>query len=387
MCVAWRFLFGAGKRRINIADMYIGKTTLEEEVKMIDMKSIVQLYNSSEFSIIKEVNSSRSDSDKRYAFLLRFTDNKELVIKICKNAFTTADRITGWQKLCKKYLSIGIHCPQIVNSKNGRPYEITSINNEKYYMWAEEMSKYKTCDEFWGDDKPKIDLSIIQSAVLESIGKIAASFTDSDLLPFPSAFCVYDTFDSTDTVDENYANAENFCETAKAHFQEHSEYIDKIWSLFLHNRKIFEPVHRALPKASFQADINPSNILVDEDMNFAGYIDFNLSGTEPVLSYIITNDVCGYRLDESDFEQLMDAGFLKKCDDYPYKNLDHIRKHYEFSDYEKENICLCYNTIYPFSCWTANGMLSLAIKENKPQHIKPLLDWVYYQLSRDDIAL
>jgi len=351
---------------------------------MIDIKSIAQFYNPSNCTIIKEINSSRDASDKRYAFLLRFADNQELVIKVCKNAFTNAERISAWKKLCKKYLDIGIYCPQFINSINGASSEIVIIDGEEYHVWAEEMKKYKTCEELIKEKDQAIDLG---DAVLESIGKIAASCTENDLLPFPSAFCVYDTFDSTDVTDENYQNAESFCETVKKHYSQYSEYVDEIWSMFLHNRKMFEPVYRALPKASFQADINPSNILVDDDMKFKGYIDFNLSGTETVLCYLIINETCGYRLAEDDFDSLSSEEFLKKCDNHLYENLKIISRHYSFSEYEKENICLCYNTVYPFSCWTINGILSIAIEENKSQHIKPILDWVHYQLSRKDIQI
>ena len=248
---------------------------------MIDIKPVAQLYNTSDFTVVQELNPRNTDGDKRFVFLIKFADAQELAIKVCRNSFTTHERVTGWKMLCKRYSELGIYCPQIIDSLNGRTSETAVVNDDEFIVYAEEVKKYKTYEEL----NLKPDFGIIKPAIVESIGKAAANCTD--LLPFPSAFCVYDTFDSTDAVDENYQNAENFCKTVKAHYPEHSEYSDKIWSRFLHNRRMFEPIHRALPKASFQADLNPSNILVDENMNFAGYIDFNLSGTAPVLSYII----------------------------------------------------------------------------------------------------
>ena len=345
----------------------------------MDLKFITKLYNENDFSVIKEFNPWDTDDDKRFVFLIRFSDEQELAIKVCRNAFTTHDKISEWKKLCKTYLDLGIYCPQIVDSINGNVSETITIDNEEYIVYAEEAKKYRTYDEV----SSEVDFECIKPAVIESIGKVAANCTY--LLPFPSAFCVYDTFDSSDVTDENYQNAESFCETVRKHFDDYIIYIDDIWELFLHKRKIFEPIHKNLPKASFQSDLNHSNILIDDDMNFAGYIDFNLCGTETVLSYIVISEVCGYAVRKNDIEMLTDKNFLKNCDDYFYKNIEIIKKNYKFTDFERDNICLCYNTIYPFSCWAVNSVLEYVIKENQSQYVKSILDWVYYQLSRDDI--
>jgi len=348
---------------------------------MIDIAAIAKLYGSSDFQVIKEVNPWNTDDDKRFVFIIKFADDRELAIKVCRNAFTTHEKVSGWRRLCEKYLDLGIYCPRMIDSVNGRTSETIVIDNAEYIVYAEELKKHKAYDEL----TVKPDFEMIKPAIIESVGKVAANA--SEVLPFPSVFCLYEPFDTGETVDENYENAESFCKTAKEHFQEHSAYIDKIWSLFLQKRRAFEPVHSLLPKASFQSDLNKSNILVDDDMNFAGYIDFNLSGTETVLGYITISEVCGYPLRIADLECLTDDDFLKKCDAYLYKNVKLIAKNYTFSDYEKESFCLCYNTVYPFSCWLVNNMLDTVIKEGKPEYAKPILDWVYYQLSRGDIKI
>jgi len=350
-------------------------------MKTVDIKAAARLYNSSDFQAVKEIMSRDDDDDKRFVFLIKFADNQELAIKICRNDFTTHERVYGWQKLCGEYLKSGIYCPRIINSIYGRASEAILVNDEEFIVFAEEIKKYRSYDELL----TKLDFETIKPAIIESIGKIAKA--NCELLPFPSVFCIYDTFDASYTVDENYENADNFCKTVYKHFKEYAEYVDQIWALFLQKRNAFEPVYRLLPKASFQSDLNRSNILVDDDNHFAGYIDFNLSGTMPVLSYIIINEVCGYRLKTEDLNCLTDAQFLKSCDAYLYANLNMIGKNYEFTDYEKENICLCYNTVYPFSCWSVNALLDMVIKEHQYQYVKPILDWVYYQLSRSDIGL
>jgi hypothetical protein len=343
------------------------------------LKVIAELYNKNDFSVIKEFNPWNTDDDKRFVFLIKFTDEQELAIKVCRNTFTTDYKVSEWKKLCKTYLDLGIYCPQIITSINCTASETIIIDNEEYLVYAEEIKKYKTYEEI----SSELDFETIKSDVIESIGKVAANCTY--LLPFPSVFCVYDTFDSQDVIDENYQNAESFCKTVKEHFEEYSSYADNIWNLFLLKRKTFEPIHKKLPKASFQSDLNWSNILVDDNMNFAGYIDFNLCGTETVLSYIVISEVCGYMVKKKDIEFLTDENFLKNCDNYFYKNIEIIKKHYKFTEFERENICLCYNTVYPFSCWAINSILDYVIKENQSRYVKSVLDWVYYQLNRNDI--
>ncbi len=348
---------------------------------MLNINEIARLYNTSAISDVKEIDSSRGDLDKRYTFLLTFNDGQQLAIKACRNSFTGREKIAGWKKLCKAYLDLGIYCPQIITSVQGNESEIIIAEDQEYHVYAEEIKKYKAYNEL--DSKP--DFKNLKGSIVESVGKIAA---DCDvILPWPSVYCVYDTFCAEDKVDENYENAEAFCNKIKNQFKEYSEYADAIWELFLIKRNAFEPVYRKLPKASFQSDLNSTNILVDENQNFTGLIDFNLSGSIAVLCYIILCEVCGYCLKTSNLEHLTQNDFLEKCDDYLYKNIKLMNKHYEFSDYEKEHFCLCYNTVYPFSYWMINGMLDYAIRENKTQYIKEIMDWVYYQLSRDDIKI
>lgn len=348
---------------------------------VIDIKKAAQFYNKSEFSITKEMDLTRGDFDKRHVYLLKFEDGEELALKVCCNEFTSVERVTGWQKLCEKYLEMDIYCPRFLNSLNGNLAETMLIRDDEYIVFAEEMKKYKTMDEV----EPQLNYEDFKEAICESVGIVAEN--SKDLLQWSSVYCLYDLFDSTSETDENFENGVNFRKKIKENFPEYSDYMDKIWNIFLQKRHEFEPVYRALPKAAFQADLNRSNIMLDHNLKFVGLLDFNLCGTESVLCYITIAEVCGYNLDIRDLEHLMDKDFLKRCDDYLYRNLGYIGRNYTFSDYEKKNFCLCYNTIRPFGGWHINGLLEHSIKESKTEYIKSILDWVHYQLTRDDITL
>ena len=190
---------------------------------MIDIKAIARLYGASDFSVIKEINSCNMPNDKRFVFLIEFDGGRKIAIKACKNSFTNREKVAGWKRLCESYLDLGIYCPRILDSVNGESSEIIIFDNEEYVVYAEEIKKYRTCDELDDEDKSRLN---IKSAVLESIGKVAANC--AYLLPFPSVFCVYDTFCPEDEADENYQNADNFCKSVKENFKEYSSYADEM---------------------------------------------------------------------------------------------------------------------------------------------------------------
>jgi len=343
--------------------------------------ALAALYNTSNCTVMREINSSHGEADRRHTYLLSFGDGQEIALKICRNLFTTTTRVNGWQTLCEHYRRLGIYCPRIVNSLNGNAAEMVCQDGETFVVYAEELKKHRTMEEL----DPCPDYNEFRPEILKAVGK-AASDT-SVLLPWPSVYCLYDTFDTEDEVDENYQNAKEFCDTIRAHFPQHAAYADKIWMLFLQKREEFEPVYRLLSKASFQSDLNETNVLVDNDGAFAGLIDFNLCGTACVLYYILLPEVCGYRLQRDDIDQLSKKSFRHMCDAFLLDNLRMLSRHYTFSDMERKYFNLCYNTAVPFCYYMINDKLHYIIKENKPAYGKVILDWVYDQLSRDDLAL
>ena len=347
----------------------------------MNVTEIARLYNTSDCTIHGEIDSSHGESDKRYTYLLSFSDGEKIALKICRNLFTTAERVDGWQKLCKHYVDLGIYCPQIINSLNNNSSETILVNSEEFIIYAEEMKKYKTMEEI----DPKPNYNSIRPDIIKAMGKIASD--TACLLSWPSAYCLFDTFDIGEKTDENYENAESFCNNIREKFPEYTPYADKIWELYLQKRNEFEPIYRSLPKASFQSDLNKSNILVNENMEFAGLIDFNLSGTECIIYMIMLPDICGYTLKTDDLARLNEKTFLDNCDEFLYNNLKTFSDYYNFTDDERKYFCLCYNTAIPFCYWMINSMLDFAIKENKSEHIEEILDWVYYQLSRNDLTL
>ena len=63
--------------------------------------------------------------------------------------------------------------------------------------------------------------------------------------------------------------------------------MERIWRLWTDNRAALEPIYKTLPVSVFQADLNLTNILVDDSGDFVGICDFNLCGREVFLNYLM----------------------------------------------------------------------------------------------------
>ncbi|SCX96318.1 hypothetical protein [Butyrivibrio sp. INlla14] len=69
-------------------------------------------------------------------------------------------------------------------------------------------------------------------------------------------------------------------EMAKTLPEKFTAQIERIWNNWLVSRRELEKIYHRLPTSVFQADINDTNVLLDEEGNFRGVYDFNIGGKE-----------------------------------------------------------------------------------------------------------
>ncbi len=160
--------------------------------------------------------------------------------------------------------------------------------------------------------------------------KVAAArfnFTD-----YPSGYCLFDRFcsdDDTDEVMENALEWKRYSDTLPTEFREQTQ---RIWKRWLDNRNSLEALYGRLPTSVFQADLNQSNILLDEYGKFVGVYDFNLCGKDVFLNYLFREIFCvNY---EEELESIL----------YALKTVNDV---YRFSDTEKATAPLLYRCIKP----------------------------------------
>ena len=106
-------------------------------------------------------------------------------------------------------------------------------------------------------------------------------------------------------------------------FKEQTERIKRLW---YENRDSLERLYPLLPRSVFQADLNSTNILVDENRHFKGLIDFNLCGRDVFLNYLMREN--------RPLEQLR-------------RRLRLVSSIYRFSDLEKQAAPLLYRCLAP----------------------------------------
>lgn len=322
-------------------------------------------------------DTSHGANDLRMVYVLESPEIGKLVIKITRNAFSTPERVRGWVELIEHYNHLGIYCPRILRNRNGE----YSAFIDGYLVYAEEYMAHDLASE-------REDSLNYEPRLYESIGLVAAN--PAPLVPWNTAFCLFDKFDKTDEYDENLECAIMVRDLYANQIPEYAERVNKLFLEYCHRRERFEPLYRVLPKAVFQGDLNRSNILVNDTGGFAGLIDFNLSGTETILNYAFCESFCALDDGEAEIGLLMDPEALKERDRRTAQNLAWIGKHYQFTDAEREVFNEYYNIVAPFR-WTYQGffMRLLTNRDRYPDGRKYaglIVDWMEYQATRKDVG-
>ena len=142
---------------------------------------------------------------------------------------------------------------------------------------------------------------------------------------------MFDTFCPSDKTDEVLENALAWKKHADTLPGEFEEQVGRIWQLWTKNRAALEKVYKELPTSVFQADLNPSNILLNDEGNFVGLYDFNLCGKEVFLNYLMRENYGGVR---EEIRMIRDA--LRTAAGY-----------YQFSDLEKNTAPMLYRCLKP----------------------------------------
>ena len=159
--------------------------------------------------------------------------------------------------------------------------------------------------------------------------------------------------------------------------------------LFFKRQSELRAVYHRLPTSCFQADLNDSNILLDENNHFAGLIDFNLCGREPILNYAVREALWAVSdrrlLGEKDsrlyfydrqLDNLRISLFLE--------NMGYIQETYSFTPLEREVFPILFRYLNAFWWFHLDELRLINGDEVK---IAQLFDWLELQMNRNDIRL
>ena len=213
---------------------------------------VLSLYCQERNPAVETKETSRGKNDYRMVVFAKWT-NRRLVIKITDNDFTTPERVEGWAKTIKEYLSTGFYCPQIVKNKNGDYTQSISFSGRSCLVYAEEFSKYKTVEQFEASEIKREGEYIFLDDVIRSIGVIGSKHLRT--VAFPSGMCIFEKFSPSDSCDEVMENAIIFKKAAKGFSLEQKKRFEKLWRIYVENLKRLEAVYPSLPISVFQADL------------------------------------------------------------------------------------------------------------------------------------
>lgn len=300
---------------------------------MIEMEqnTIFQLFYDSEPISFETINTSLGDSDFREAVIAKTASDEKYIIKLADNDFTFPDKINMWKRTVEEYRQLGYYCPAIIPDKSGHfPY--VQYKEHNCVAYAEEYSPYIPVEQRSSGTAVQSNVSVSEykEDAMIMTAKIAAKYFD--YTSYPSAYCLFETFCPSDKTDEVLEVALSWKEYAETLPNEFSEQVQRIWLLWRENRKTLEPIYKTLPTSVFQADLNPSNILLDETGKFVGVYDFNLCGKDVFLNYL--------------FREIYDSDFKRELD-MIIKTLQIVSKYYHFSEIEKNTALMLYRCIKP----------------------------------------
>lgn len=286
------------------------------------------------------------------------------------------------------YNKLGIYCPQIIPNRSGElSYKYTK-NGRNYYIYAEDFAKYNIAENI-GIEKLKDSSGkrCYLDDMLRSVGKVAAQHFD--FCNFNSAYSILTPFSTSDTMDEGTECATIFRNYVRDNIPKYYLKVEKLMELYFSNQCEVQKIYEKLPVSCFQADSNDSNVLVDNNYHFAGLIDFNLSGKEPILNYTVREALWNASLkslygEHGERLYWYDSGLDKLRIELFIHNITCIQEHYSYSKIEREAFPVLFR--YMNSFWWHQVDEIKRIKDDDWK-IELLLRWLEHQMTRDDIRL
>lgn len=338
---------------------------------------VFKLYDKQEPLAYEIKDTSHGDADYRRAVFTEWPGRK-IVIKITSNDFTTPERVEGWAKTIEEYIAAGYYCPRIIKNRKGAYTAKVLIDDKNCLVYAEEYSKYRTADSFPKSEITKDGLHIFADDTIRTIGVIGAKHLTT--ATFPSGLCILEKFAPSDPCDEVMEESLHFKKVIDDCLPQWKDRFGKIWNLFEGNRKKLEEIYPLLPASVFQADLNYTNILLDEDKNFMGILDFNLCGRDTVLNHLFREIFLEYDVRGNDIFYSKEANnittelFLAK--------VRLVAEVYPLSKLEKSSAVLIYRYLRPF-WWRPSHEIEKV--KNDDQKVRQIFDWVENELTRTDI--
>ncbi|TVX93204.1 phosphotransferase [Paenibacillus agilis] len=339
------------------------------------LEYLLQFYYKDTIKSFRVIDNSGED-EYRYVAIINTLNNGPIVLKCYSNPYTSSEKIDGWAHLARTYRNNGIPTPAFYHTRDGK-YSITHImEGHLFYVWAEQYMSEKTLDDL------ELELEQLEDDFLHQlgscVGKMHSISLQNDIsYSWDSAYVLFDE------EEENYDYALQWYEGLKD-TEADTHLLEEIWSIYNEKRAELQSVYSTLPAGAVQGDLSTNNLLVDHHHRFSGIIDYNLAGNEKFVTYMIQEGI--FLCYECYEEEWLDTERCRYMDQRFKQFYEGYKEHYSITDAERNVITILYNMIRPFRGDKVETTLR-KVEEGSWQEVNERLQWMYREITRDDIVL
>ena len=272
------------------ADMFHGGVNFPAGADIPQRSDILTELNAFDirtFETVQLIDSTHDSSDIRLNYII----DRKWVLRFCNAPGMTEKRMNDLYRLIERYHALGIQCPQFLADSEGR----------FLHPWKQMicyLSEY--IDRPLAGDKKLADGERLVHEVQESVAGFAAEYSGVDLSETMGMYSLFDLspFDIPNGIDEKEDNFNQLIVLLRS--EKEDCLAERLIERHAQVRKNLKAVYRNLPRCVFQGDENFSNVLIDENERFIGFIDFNLAGTEVIVNQLV--NLAGFDYDEKHAE-------------------------------------------------------------------------------------
>ena len=256
----------------------------------MELAEIMALFADAQPTEYEVRNTSHGETDFRKAVIARWEGGvlppelgERMVLKLAANGFTDPAHLEMWERLAEEYRRRGYWCPRFLRTRAGE-FPFVEYKGRRCIVYGEEFAPFPTADSF----DPAVISPNGRFTYLDELLRMNAEIADAhfDFTDLPSGWVLFGVFDPADTEDEVMEDAHAWLACAEKLPEAYRIQVRRIWDRWLQNRAYLEKEYHRLPTSVFQADLNSTNILLDENGSFAGLMDFNIAGRETFLNYL-----------------------------------------------------------------------------------------------------
>lgn len=298
---------------------------------------------------IKLIDTTHDAADVRLNYII----DKKWVLRFCNAPDMTEKRMAELNRLIGRYQAMGLKCPAFIADGNGKylhPWK-------QLLCYLSEFVDLPLADDIELHDEDQLSFE-----VAESVARFAETYRDVDLMETMGMYSLFDLspFDIPDGVDEKQANFDQLISLLRS--EEEADLADRLKARHTKIRSKLKAVYRQLPRCVFQGDENFSNVLIDDAQNFAGFIDFNLAGTEVIVNQLV--NLAGFDYDEKQENPEGAEARLEFAIRYFQERISRMLQVYHATEKEQQALTW-YAWIVMVAQWPTFCFFKYAIKEGK----------------------